>query len=258
MLIDSHVHLDAPYLVKKLPAILRRADEAGVKEVVTIGVTPSSSRKCLQIAAQYPMVHATAGYHPHWSDGATPDRLVEMEHVAQDPAIIALGEIGLDYRRFRSPKQSQLKLFQIMLEMAVSVHLPVIIHDGQAHNDVYRILSGFHAKLAGGIIHCFSGNWSLACQYLDWGFFLSIPGLVTYRNAGDLHEVVRKAPLNRLLLETDAPHLTPAPKKGLNEPAFICHTAHAVARLRQTTYEKVCRATSDNVYQAFRFPGKSF
>ena len=254
MLIDSHAHLDAPYLAKKLPTILRRADEAGVKEVITIGVTPSSSRKCLQIAAQYPMVHAAAGYHPHWSDGATPKRMAEMEQVAKDPAFIALGEIGLDYRRFRSPKQPQIKLFQAMLEIAASVQLPVIIHDGKAHGDVYQILSGFRSKLAGGIIHCFSGNWALASKYLDWGFFLSIPGPVTYRNARDLREVVCKAPLNRLLLETDAPHLTPAPKKGRNEPAFICHTARTVAQLRKTSYEAVCQATSDNVYQAFNIP----
>lgn len=254
MLIDSHAHLDAPHLAKNLPAVLCRADAAGVKHVVTVGVTPSSSRKCQQLAARYPMVHATAGYHPHWADGATPERLADMEQVAKDPATLAVGEIGLDFRKFHSTKQAQIDLFNTMLDIAVSVRLPIVIHDGEAHGDVYQILSAFQARLAGGIIHCFSGNWSLARKYLDWGFFLSIPGPVTYSRSHDLKEVARKAPLDRLLLETDAPHLTPAPKKGRNEPAFICHTARIVAQLRNTAYETVCQATSDNVFQAFRFP----
>jgi TatD DNase family protein len=139
-----------------------------------------------------------------------------------------------------------------MLEIAVEVRLPIIIHDRKAHADVYGILSEFHSKLTGGIIHCFSGNWNLARKYLDWDFFLSIPGTVTYPGRHDLREVARKAPLNRLLLETDAPHLTPAPKKGKkNEPAFVRYTAQEVARIRRITFEEVATATTQNVLQAF-------
>ncbi|MBW2201743.1 MAG: TatD family hydrolase [Deltaproteobacteria bacterium] len=252
MLIDSHAHLDAPYFRNKLPLVLRRAREAGVEKVITIGVTPSSTKKGMKIAATHPSVYVAAGFHPHWAKGADPDRLAEARRLAGLPSTAALGEIGLDYHHFHSPKQDQIYLFRKMLEIAVEVHLPIIIHDRKAHSDVYDILSEFRSKLVGGIIHCFSGDWNLARKYLDWDFFLSIPGTVTYPGRRDLREVARKAPLDRLLLETDAPHLTPAPKKGKkNEPAFVRYTAKEVARIRGIAFEEVATATTLNVLQAF-------
>ena len=252
MLIDSHAHLDAPYFKDKLAVVLQRALNAGVRQVVTIGVTPSSTKSCIKIAETHPFVHATAGYHPHWSDGATTERMAELEKLIGHRCIVALGEFGLDYHHLRSPRRDQIKLFTNMLDMAVTTKLPVIIHDRKAHDDVYQILSGYRSKLAGGIIHCFSGNWSLAIKYLDCGFFLSIPGTVTNPRSQTLREVARKAPLNRLLLETDAPHLTPVPKRGhKNEPAFLHFTAREVARLRKIPYEKLAEATSQNTYRVY-------
>ena len=252
MLIDSHAHLDAPYFKDKLPIVLQRALNAGVRQVVTIGVTPSSTRSCIQIAETYPFVHATAGYHPHWANGATEDRMAELEKLIGNRCIVALGEFGLDYHHYRSPRQDQVELFTNMMDIAVTTELPVIIHDRKAHDDVYRILSALRSKLAGGIIHCFSGDWSLAIKYLDWGFFLSIPGTVTNPRSKTLREVARKAPLNRLLLETDAPHLSPVPKRSTkNEPAFLHFTAREVARLRNISYEKLAEATSQNAYRAY-------
>jgi TatD DNase family protein len=252
MLFDSHAHLDAPYFRNKLPLVLRRAQEAGVEKVITIGVTPSSTKNCMQIATTHPSVYVAAGYHPHWAKGSDPDRLAEARRLAGLPATVALGEIGLDYHHFHSPKQDQIHLFRKMLEIAVEVHLPIIIHDRKAHADVYTILSEYRSKLVGGIIHCFSGDWKLARKYLDWDFFLSIPGTVTYSGRSDLREVAHKTPLNRLLLETDAPHLTPAPKQGKkNEPAFVRYTAQEVARIRGITFEEVATATTQNVLQAF-------
>jgi len=255
MLIDSHAHLDAPYFRNRLPAVLDRAKKAGVKRVITIGVTPSSSRNCIKIAEKYPMVFAAAGYHPHWADGSDPDRLAHAERLAEKSSVIALGEIGLDYHHLHSPRQSQIRLFRHMLEIAVTTRLPVIIHDRKANVDVYKILCDYQAKLAGGIIHCFSGDWNLAQKYLDWGFYLSIPGPVTYSRSHNLREVARKAPLEHLLVETDAPHLTPAPCKGRkNEPAFIRHTALEIAVLRNMPLEEVADVTSRNVLHAFNFP----
>jgi len=253
MLIDSHAHLDAPYFRDRLAAVLERAREAGVDKVITIGVTPSSSRNCLAIARRHEGVHATVGYHPHWAEGATSERLEQTRQMAADPSAAALGEIGLDYHHLRSPRTAQVSLFREMLEIAVQTRLPVIIHDRKAHADVYRTLAACRSKLVGGIIHCFSGDWSLACKYLDWGFFLSIPGPVTYSRSHDLREVARKAPLDRLLVETDAPHLTPAPRQGSkNEPAFVVHTAREVARLRNMGLEELAAATTQNVSHAFR------
>jgi TatD DNase family protein len=253
MLIDSHAHLDAPYFANRLPGIFQRARQAGVEKIVTIGVTPSSTRNCIQIANKFPWVYAAAGYHPHWASGATPERLSEAENLARVPSIVGLGEIGLDYHHFRSPKPEQMNLFRAMLEIAAAVKIPVIIHDRNAHHDVLEILSDFRSRLAGGIIHCFSGDWRLAQRYLNWGFFLSIPGTVTYSGAADLKKVVQIAPLEQLLLETDAPHLTPAPHRGRqNEPAFVRYTALAVSCLRKISLEEVANTTSENAYRAFK------
>lgn len=255
MLSDSHAHLDAPVFKDKLSAVIKRARQAGVGQMVTIGVTPTSSRNCLRIAEQYSDVYATAGYHPHWANAATQKRLIEMEKLATLPATVAVGEIGLDYHHLHSPREQQLKLLGAMLEIAVTAARPVIIHDRQAHEDVYRLLSGFQARLPGGVIHCFSGDWHLARKYLDHNFYLSIPGTVTYPSAHRLHEVARRAPLDRLLLETDAPHLSPLSCKGRpNEPAFICHTATEVARLRKLSVADVSKATSCNLSRVFSLP----
>ncbi len=252
MLIDSHAHLDAPYFKNKLPGVLQRAQNAGVRQVVTIGVTPSSTRSCIQIAESHPSVHATAGYHPHWADGATAERIAQLEALIGHRSVVALGEFGLDYHHFRSPREDQIELFTKMMDLAVTTQLPVIIHDRKAHEDVYRILSAYRSKLAGGVIHCFSGDWSLATKYLDWGFFLSIPGTVTYSRVKALREVARKAPLSRLLLETDAPHLSPVPKRGRkNEPAYLQFTAREVARLRNIPYEKLAEATTQNACRVY-------
>lgn len=252
MLIDSHAHLDAPFFKNKLPKVLQRARDAGVENVVTIGVVPASTRKCIQIAETYPSVFPAAGYHPHWANGADKNRLAEAEQLARHPAIVALGEIGLDYHHFRSPKKDQIALYRHMLEIAVNVQLPVVVHDRKAHHDVYQHLAQVRSRLSGGIIHCFSGDWHLAQKYLDWGFFLSIPGTVTYPKSRNLQEVAAKMPLERMLLETDAPHLTPTPVKGKrNEPAFVVHTARAVARLRKITVAEVSEKTSRNVFEAF-------
>lgn len=255
MLIDSHAHLDAPYFRNRLPAVLDRAEKAGVERIITIGVTPSSSRNCIKIAEKYPLVFAAAGYHPHWAKGSDPDLLALAERIAAEASVVALGEIGLDYHHLHSPKQDQIRLFRNMLEIAATARLPVIIHDRKAHADVYEILSAFQARLAGGIIHCFSGDWNLAQKYLNWGFYLSIPGSVTYPKSDDLREVAKKTPLDRLLVETDAPHLTPAQCRGRkNEPAFIRYTARKIANLRNISLEEVADVTSRNVLQAFHFP----
>jgi TatD DNase family protein len=252
MLIDSHAHLDFPYFQGRLPEVLEKAREAGVEKVVTIGTTPESSRQCLEIAQAFPSVYPTVGFHPHNAKEATPENLAETERLARNPSVRAVGEIGLDFFHMHSPVESQKALFRSMLDIAVGVCLPVVIHDRDAHPEVMEILSQYRSRLAGGVIHCFSGDWDLAKQYLDWGFYLSVPGSVTYVNARDLREVARRAPLDRILLETDAPFLTPAPRRGKkNEPAYIRFTAQEIAHLRQISLEALGKATSDNVRQVF-------
>lgn len=254
-LFDSHAHLDAPQLRGKLTAVLDRAALAGVERVVTIGVTPSSSRTCIEIASRQPHVSPTAGYHPHWSEGATEERMLEIARLAQHPAVVAVGEIGLDYRRMRSPRRHQLWLFRLMLEIAVDAKRPVIIHDGAANADVFDVLKSFRSRLRGGIIHCFSGDWVLANKYLDWGFWLSITGRVTFSKFAQVREVAAKMPLDQMLLETDAPHLKPAQVRGRwSEPAHVRYTAEEVARIRGVDPAEVADATFRNTHFAMGLP----
>lgn len=181
--------------------------------------------------------------------------MAQAQHLARDPAAIAVGEIGLDYRRMRSPKPAQLSLFHDMLSIASEVGLPVVIHDGQAHSDVREALSAHRSRLAGGVIHCFSGDWNLARTYLDWGFFLSIPGSVTYPRFRQMREVAAKIPLDRLLVETDSPHLTPAQAdRRRNEPAYLLHTAREVAQLRGLPFADLARAVTANAALALNLP----
>ena len=254
--VDSHAHLDAPQFRTDLPRVLDRAFEAGVRRIVTIGVTPSSSRNSLELADKWPaLVSAAAGYHPHWADGANPDHLEQARRLAAHPAAVAVGEIGLDYRRKRSSRQAQLHLFDEMLSIAEETGKPIIVHDGQAHADVLERLRTHRALLAGGIIHCFSGDWRLARTYLDWWFFLSIPGTVTYPHAQSTRQVATKMPLDQMLVETDAPHLTPVPRKGSrNEPAYLAHTIGAIAELRGMEPAEVARKTAGNAVRALRLP----
>ena len=254
-LIDSHAHLDARQFKSDLPAVLRRARAVGVEIVVTVGLTPASSRGCLGLATRWPEVHATVGFHPHWASGANPERMAQARQLARDPAAVAVGEIGLDYRRMRSPKPAQLSLFHDMLAIASEVALPVVIHDGQAHADVRETLSTHRKHLVGGIIHCFSGDWKLAKTYLDWGFFLSIPGSVTYPRFRQMREVAAMIPLDRLLVETDAPHLTPSQAdRRRNEPAYVQHTAREVAELRGMSFSDLARAVTANAIRALNLP----
>ncbi|KKL12424.1 hypothetical protein LCGC14_2535880, partial [marine sediment metagenome] len=155
MLIDSHAHLDAPYFRDRLPAVLDRAKKAGVERIITIGVTPSSSRNCIKIAEKYPLVFAAAGYHPHWADGSDSDRLAQAERLAGEPSVVALGEIGLDYYRKFGSRDAQIELFIRQLEIAHRVGYPVIIHNREAGSDVLDILRD---KLPeqGGVLHCYS------------------------------------------------------------------------------------------------------
>jgi TatD DNase family protein len=179
----------------------------------------------------------------------------QAQHLARDPAAVAVGEIGLDYRRMRSPKPAQVSLFYDMLSIASEVGLPVVIHDGQAHADVREAVSARRSRLTGGVIHCFSGDWNLARTYLDWGFFLSIPGSVTLPRFRQMREVAAKIPINRLLVETDAPHLTPSPVgKRRNEPAFLLHTAQEVAQLRGLSFSDLARAVTANAARALNLP----
>jgi TatD DNase family protein len=252
MLIDTHAHLDFPEFSEDLKGVLERANEAGVKKVVTIGISLTSSRKAVELANTHPEIHATVGIHPHGASSLTDQQLETLENLARSKRVLAIGEVGLDYYRDRQPRDIQQECLRQQLGLACKIELPVVFHIREAHGDFFTVIKDYVPALKGVVLHCFSGDWTVAKRCLDMGFYLSIPGTVTFPKAEIQQKVVRLAPLDRLLLETDAPYLAPVPFRGkVNEPAFVLYTAQKVANLRRCSLEEVAHQTTTNAHNIF-------
>lgn len=250
MFIDSHAHLEMKEFDADRREVIERAGLAGVECIVTVGTNLSLSRKALSLARQYQNIYATVGVHPHDVSRAGDKIFDDLKALAQDPKVVAYGEIGLDYFRNISPREKQVEMFGRQLELAAELHLPVVIHDRDAHEQTLRMVKS--SGIRKGVFHCFSGDWLMAKQCIDLGFYISVPGVVTFDKSQKLHDVVRQVPLERLLLETDCPYLTPVPHRGKrNEPAFVVHTAQKVAELRGLNLEDVARAATQNTRRLF-------
>ena len=252
-LIDTHAHLDFPEFADCLPAIIQRALQAGVSTIVTVGINIESSRKAVKIAGNCDRIYAAAVIHPH--DSFIPDAhaLKELEKIAANRRVVAIGEIGLDYFRDKQPRPVQIECMRLQIETAVKTAKPVVFHIRNAWEDFFRNVPEFAHTLPPSVIHCFSGDWAVARRCLDLGFYLSIPGVVTFRKAELLYDVVKRTPLDRLLVETDSPFLAPIPHRGkTNEPAFVLHTARKIAECRKEPFEKVAAQTTQNARAVFR------
>lgn len=250
MLIDSHAHLEMREFDSDRSDVIERARLAGVDCIVTVGTNLGLSRKALSIARQYDNIYATVGVHPHDVAKANDESFDELKALAQDPKIVAYGEIGLDYFRNISPREIQIKMFAKQLELASELKLPVIIHDRDAHEQTLRMVKASGVRR--GVFHCFSGDWAMAKQCIDLGFYISVPGVVTFDKSKILHDVVRQAPLDSILLETDCPYLTPVPHRGKrNEPSFIMHTAKKAAEIKGMRWEDMAQAAAVNTRKLF-------
>lgn len=253
MLIDTHAHLDFPELSSDLPSVLKRAEQKGIDEIITIGIDLPTSRKAVELAQTYPRIYATVGIHPHGSSRLTNAELMILRDLSRQKGVVAIGEIGLDYYRNYRPHEIQKDCLHQQLEMALQVDLPVVFHIRDAYDDFLEIIRNYASRLKGVVLHCFSGDWKIARQCLDLGFYLSIPGTVTFSKAQVQQDVVQRMPPDRLLLETDAPFLAPVPYRGKpNEPAFMIHTAEKVAELRRLPLEELAAQTTRNAYRVFR------
>jgi len=251
-LVDTHCHLDFPDFQADLGQVLERAARGGVRRVLTVGIDHRSSVAAVELAASLPGVSATVGVHPHHVAGLTDDGYRQLKELARHPAVKAYGEIGLDYVKEYAERKIQQLHFARQVELALDCGLPVIIHDREAHGDVLNILKERAGSQVRGVMHCFSGDRGLAEEVLALGMHISIPGVVTFKNAQAMQEVARMVPLDRLLLETDGPFLTPHPYRGKrNEPLFVLYTAQKVAELRSTTLGEIARATTANAENLF-------
>lgn len=255
MLIDTHAHLDFPELAGDLDGVLNRAAGMGVREIVSIGIDIPSSRKALELARSHPRIHATAGIHPHDAFLLDGEAVAALRSLAVEDRVLAIGEIGLDYFRDYQPRPLQRDCFRRQLEIALEVSLPVVFHIRDAYDDFLDIIRDYSPRLAGGVMHCFSGDWKIAERCLELGFYLSIPGTVTFPKSAVQQDIARRAPVDRLLVETDAPYLAPVPYRGkVNEPAYVAYTARKVAELRDCPFEEFARQTTLNARRAFNMP----
>jgi TatD DNase family protein len=251
MLVDSHAHLDDPAFGAELPEVLRRAREAGVGRILTIGTDVASSRRAAVIAEREPDVWFSPGIHPHEADA--PGDVEALRDLARHPRALAVGETGLDYVKNRAAVPAQKELFVRHLEIAAEAGKPISVHCREAHPDCLAILRGF-APLR-GVIHCFTGTAADVEGYLSLNLFLSLAGPVTYPSAGALREAVREIPLENLLVETDCPLLAPQPRRGKrNEPAFVRFTADEVARVKGVEPAELEAAVERNARSLLAWP----
>lgn len=252
-LFDSHCHLDDRKLAAELEQVLERAQKAGLVGMATIGCDLRSSLFALHLAEKYPQVTCAVGVHPSDSKELDEERFRELAELASEPGVRAVGEIGLDYYWDETPREVQRRWFVEQIHLAKDLHKPIVIHDREAHGDLFNIVRAEKAGEFGGIMHCFSGSWELAKEALRLNFYISVAGPVTYKNARQLPEVVKNCPLDRLLIETDSPYLTPEPYRGkTNEPANVYYVAEKVAALRGMDVAEIGEITTAN---ARRFYG---
>ncbi len=251
MFVDSHCHLDFPELAADLPGLTARMAEAGVVAALCAGVTLERFPAVMAIAQAYPRVFAAVGVHPDTREGCDAD-VETLVRLAGDPKVVAIGETGLDYYRIEGDAGWQRMRFRIHIEAARRSGKPLIIHSRAAKEDTLRILEEEKAGEVGGVFHCFTEDRETAWKAIDLGFHVSFSGIVTFKNAANLREIAAELPLDRLLIETDAPYLAPVPHRGkTNEPAFVRHVAEELARVRGIPVEEVGRATTANFCRLF-------
>jgi len=252
MLVDSHCHLDYPEFAD-LDAVVRRAGEAGVGAMLTIGTELSRFPGVLAVAEAQDNIYCTVGVHPHEAGKGDMVALNELLRLAKHPKVVGFGETGLDYFYEHSPRAEQQQSFRIHIEAARRMQLPLIVHTRDAEDDTLEILTDEMEKGAfPGLIHCFSASAAFAGQAVEMGLYISVSGIVTFKKADDVREAVKDVPLDRLLVETDAPYLAPIPFRGKpNEPAYTRYTAEKLADIKDVSFETLERATTDNFYRLF-------
>mgnify|MGYP001469791466 CR=1 FL=1 len=247
-LIDTHAHISYEDYSDRIEEIIQSAESNGVEKIITVGVDLDSSEKCLNIAEKYPSVYATCGIHPHEANKAPKRYLYDLEEFTKHPKVVGVGEMGLDYYYDFSDRKDQRRVYHEQLEMAKSLDMPAVVHCRESDDDV---LSGIHdSQINHGVIHCFASNVEFAQQILGTGFHISFTGMITF--VKDLEEVVKEIPLERVMVETDSPYLTPKPFRGKeNEPKNVLHVAEKIAELKEIPLEEVAESTTETAHQLF-------
>lgn len=252
MLVDSHCHLDFPEFSGRMSQLIDSMKNNGVAYALCAGVTLERFPAMLALAESYPQLYAAVGVHPDTQEGAEPDidTLVGLAHHAK---VVAIGETGLDYYRLEGDMEWQRERFRTHIRAALRVGKPLIIHTRSAAEDTLQLMREERADEIGGVMHCFTESQEVAEAAMELGFFISFSGIVSFKNAKALKEVARRIPMDRMLIETDAPYLAPVPHRGqTNEPAYVVHVAEEIARLRDISVAEVAEVTTRNFFRLFR------
>jgi TatD DNase family protein len=259
-LVDTHCHLCLPAFADDLPAVLARAASAGVERILVPGIDLPTSRRAVDLAEAHRAIFAAVGLHPHGASDWSPASYQELRNLARSPRVVAIGETGLDYYRDYAPRLRQVEAFEAQLELAGELGLPVVVHNRNATDDVLDRLTTWAERSQGrspsppGVLHAFSGDQGAASRALQAGFYIGVAGPLTYTSAGELRRLTAALPLDRLLLETDAPYLPPTPHRGQrNEPAYVAIVSEALADARRVPADGLRRACWDNAATLFRW-----
>jgi len=255
LLVDSHAHIDAPVYDKDRDQVVARAEAAGVSVIINAGFNLESSRASIKLAQNYAGVFVAVGVHPHNAAKVKNGDLNQLAKLSREPRVVAIGEIGLDFYRNLSPRETQITVFKQQLELAQSLGLPVIIHSRNAGQEVFAILSEWALNCQNkpvGVLHCFSGDLELAGKYIELGFLISIAGPITYSSSNSA-QIAQSIPLDMLLVETDCPYLTPVPHRGKrNEPAYLPLVVERIGQIRRVPPVEVAEKTAQNAIRLFR------
>jgi TatD DNase family protein len=254
MLIDTHAHIQGDAYAADIEALISRARQAGVEKIVVAGGAGdmSNNTAAIALAESRPDLYATVGMHPHDAKDVRAEDLRKLKELTRHPKVIAVGETGLDYYYDHSPREVQRDVFARFIELARETALPLVVHERDAARDAAELLRLNGGGSLRGVIHCFTGDHHAAREYLDLGCYLSFSGIITFKNAGALREVVLNTPLERIFVETDSPYLTPVPHRGKrNEPAYVRFIAETVAKVKGISFEEVARATTENARSLF-------
>lgn len=253
MLFDTHTHINADDFKEDLGEVIERAKEAGVNQMLVVGFDRQTIEDAMKLINTYDFLYGAVGWHPVDAIDMTEEDLTWLEELAAHPKIVALGEMGLDYHWDKSPKEVQADVFRKQIRLAKRLELPIIIHNREATEDILNILIDEKAETVGGIMHCFSSDLDTAKKCMEMNFYISFGGPVTFKNASLPKEVAKEIPLDRLLVETDCPFLSPHPFRGKrNEPARVRLVAEKIAELKGLSLEELARVTTNNAKQLFR------
>jgi TatD DNase family protein len=254
-LVDSHAHIQGKEYAGDVEAVIARAREAGIDKIIAVGGAGdlSSNHDAVALANVYDNVYATVGMHPHDAKDVGPEELRSLRDLTVEPKVIAVGETGLDYYYSHSPHDVQRRVFTEFIQLARDTGLPLVVHERDAARDAAQLLRSEGNGDLRGVLHCFTGNYEAACAYLDLGFYLSFTGIITFKNAEPLREVVRQVPLEKILIETDSPYLTPVPHRGKrNEPAYVRLIAEAIATVKGVSLQEIAQITTENAGNLFK------